>query len=122
MQLKGKRVGEWESQAARGPECLGSQMGRPNRMPSGCTEWSEAHHWHTWDTVQNPDAKVAPQTRCTPQSGNILLIYNNNGDRYKHDDAEVPKSYYTEREDKEMLLHIWKRSRMSSREERSVWL
>ena len=28
----------WESQAARGPEHLGSQMGGPNRMPSGCRE------------------------------------------------------------------------------------
>jgi len=39
-QLEGKCVGEWESQAARGPERLGSQMGGPNRMPSGCTK-----HW-----------------------------------------------------------------------------
>jgi len=38
--LEGKRIGEWESQAARGPERLGSQMGGPNRMPSGCTK-----HW-----------------------------------------------------------------------------
>jgi hypothetical protein len=27
-----KRVAEWESQAARGPERSGSQMGGPNRM------------------------------------------------------------------------------------------
>jgi len=38
--LERKRVGEWESQAARGPERLGSQMGGPDRMPSGCTK-----HW-----------------------------------------------------------------------------